>query len=86
MKEIARPFMPPRPSDVPPEPDYSTPGALEQLARQAGLTPEAAFDNSWAYEFTDEATMRRALVAPAGLAVLVGAERSSSSRTPCRPD
>jgi SAM-dependent methyltransferase len=75
MKEIARPFMPPRPADAPPEPDYSRPGVLEQLASQAGLTPDTAFDTVWAFEFPDEATMRRALVAPAGLAVLVGAER-----------
>jgi SAM-dependent methyltransferase len=75
MKEIARPFMPPRPSDAPPEPDYSQPGVLEELASQAGLTPDAAFDSSWAFAFPDEATMRRALIAPAGLALLVGAER-----------
>jgi SAM-dependent methyltransferase len=75
MKEVARPFMPPRRSDAPPEPDYSRPGVLEELAGQAGLTPEAAFDTSWAFVFADEATMHRALVAPAGLALLVGAER-----------
>ena len=64
-----------RPTDAPPEPDYSQPGVLEDLATQAGLAPQDAFDTSWAFEFPDEATMRRALVAPAGLAVLVGAER-----------
>jgi len=74
MKEIARPFMPPRPSDAPPEPDYSKPGALEELVSQAGLAPETTFDRSWAFEFADEATMHRALVAPAGLALLVGRE------------
>jgi hypothetical protein len=30
------------------------------------------FDSTWAYEFPDEDTVRRALVAPAGIAVLVG--------------
>jgi SAM-dependent methyltransferase len=75
MKEIARPFMPPRPADAPPEPDYSQPGVLEELATQAGLTPHDAFDTSWAFEFPDEHTMRRALVAPAGLALLVGPDR-----------
>src|SRR5262245_2569567 len=29
MKEIARPFMPPRPPDAPPDPDLSQPGMLE---------------------------------------------------------
>jgi SAM-dependent methyltransferase len=75
MKEIARPFFPPRPAGAPPEPDYSEPGVLEDIATRAGLEPEQAFDVSWAYEFPDEPTLRRALVAPAGLALLVGPER-----------
>jgi SAM-dependent methyltransferase len=77
MKEIARPFMPPRPADAPAEPDYSQRGVLEDLATQAGLTPQEAFDTSWAFEFPNEETMRRALVAPAGLALLVGPDREN---------
>jgi hypothetical protein len=50
---------------------------LEDLATQAGLTPQEAFDTSWAFEFPDEETMRRALVAPAGLALLVGPDREN---------
>jgi SAM-dependent methyltransferase len=42
MKVIARPFLPPRPPDAPPDPDLSQPGALEVLASQAGLTPSAS--------------------------------------------
>jgi len=75
MKQIVRPFMPPRPADAPPEPDYSEPGVLEDLATQAGLTPESAFDTTWAYEYPDADTLRRALIAPAGIAVLVGPDR-----------
>jgi hypothetical protein len=75
MKRIARPFLPPRPADAPPEPDYSQPGVLEDIATHAGLAPELAFDARWSFEFPDEETMTRALIAPAGLAVLVGAER-----------
>jgi SAM-dependent methyltransferase len=75
MKAIVRPFMPPRPADAPPEPDYSQAGVLEDIAIRAGLTPDSAFDASWAYEFPDAQTLRRALVAPAGIALLVGAER-----------
>src|SRR6201997_5632071 len=74
MKEVARPFMPPRPADAPAEPDYSKPGGLEDLAPQAGLTPESAFDTTWAFRYLDEDTLRRALIAPAGIAVLVGAD------------
>ena len=75
MKTIARPFLPPRPPDAPPDPDLSQPGALEGLAAQAGLTPESVFDTTWAYEYPDEETLGRALLAPAGLAALAGPER-----------
>jgi SAM-dependent methyltransferase len=75
MKAIARPFFPPRPQDAPPEPDLSRPGALEALAREAGLTPEVTYDTTWAYEFPDEETLGRAMVAPAGIAEVVGADR-----------
>jgi SAM-dependent methyltransferase len=75
MKQIVRPFMPPRPADAPPEPDYSAPGVLEAIAARAGLEPESSFDTTWSYEYPDADTLRRALVAPAGIAVLVGPER-----------
>lgn len=75
MKEIARPFFPPRPPDAPADPDFSQPGALEALAAAGGLTPEDSFTATWAYSFPDEETLSRALVAPAGVAILVGPER-----------
>jgi SAM-dependent methyltransferase len=75
MKQIARPFMPARPADAPTEPDYCAPGVLEGIATRAGLTPEHAFDTGWAFQFPDDETLTRALMAPAGLAELVGRER-----------
>jgi SAM-dependent methyltransferase len=75
VKQIIRPFFPPRPADAPAEPDYSEPGVLEELATRAGLAPAEAFDTSWDLEYPDEETLGRALVAPAGIAVLVGPER-----------
>ena len=80
MKEIARPFFPPRPSDAPPEPDYSRPGVLEALATRAGLEPQRTFDTTWATVYPDAETLGRALVAPAGIAALVGRERESEVR------
>lgn len=77
MKEIARPFFPPRPADAPAEPDYWKPGVLEDIAERAGVRPEQAFDVQMAFEFPDEATLRRALVAPAGIALIVGPEREA---------
>jgi hypothetical protein len=75
MKQIIRPFMPPRPAGAPAEPDYSAPGVLEDIATRAGLTPEQAFDTAWPVRYRDEDTLRRALVAPAGIAVLVGPDQ-----------
>jgi SAM-dependent methyltransferase len=74
MKQLARPFLPPRPPDAPPDPDLSEPGALQALAIQAGLTPESEFDIVWASEYPDAETLGRALVAVAGLATLAGPE------------
>jgi SAM-dependent methyltransferase len=75
MKQVARPFLPPRPPDAPPDPDLSQPGLLHELATSAGLSPKEEFDTSWAFEYPDDVTLGRALVAVAGLAVLAGPER-----------
>ncbi len=72
LKEMLRPHMPPRPADAPPEPDYSVPGVLEDIATTAGLAPEQAFDVTWSFDYPDEETVRRALVAPMGIALLLG--------------
>lgn len=75
VKAVIRPYFPPRPADAPAEPDYAAPGVLEDIAARAGLEPESTFDTTWAYVFEDAATVRRAMVAPAGLALLVGPDR-----------
>jgi SAM-dependent methyltransferase len=75
MKQIARPFFPPRPPDAPPDPDLSQPGLLRTLAAKAGLTPVDEVETMWAYAFPDETTLGRALLAPAGLALLAGPDR-----------
>ena len=72
LKEMLRPYMPPRPVDAPAEPDYSRPGVLEEIATKAGLIPEHAFDVTWSYDYPDEETVSRALVAPMGIALLLG--------------
>jgi SAM-dependent methyltransferase len=75
MKQVARPFFPPRPPDAPADPDLTAPGVLRGLAVAAGLTPEEEFDETWELEFPDVATLERAMVAVAGLAEIVGPER-----------
>jgi SAM-dependent methyltransferase len=81
MKVIARPFLPPRPPGAPSAPELWRPGALEELAGQAGLTPEAVFDAAWAYEYPDEDTLGRAMLAPAGLGSIVGPAREDELRS-----
>jgi SAM-dependent methyltransferase len=72
MKRLIRPFLPSRPAGAPAEPDYSTPGVLEELASRAGLAPENTFDTSWPTEYPDRETLGRAMVAVAGINLLVG--------------
>lgn len=93
MKHVARPFLPPRPPEAPADPDLSQPGLLEDLAKQAGLTPESEFDITWAFEYRDAEALGRALVAVAGLATLAGPDREHELRaaivdglTPYRAD
>ena len=81
MKQIARPFLPPRPPGAPPDPDFSQPGALEALAFEAGLTPGSEFATSWAFEYPDAETLGRAMVAVAGLAEIVGPEHEGDLKT-----
>jgi SAM-dependent methyltransferase len=44
------------------------PGALEDLAHAAGLTPDESFDLTWAYTFDDEAAMVRGMCSAAPIA------------------
>jgi SAM-dependent methyltransferase len=80
MMKIAHRFLPPRPPDAPPEPELWRPGVLEEMATEAGLRPGEAFDVTWAYEYPDAETLGRAMLAPAGIAALVGPEREAEVR------
>jgi SAM-dependent methyltransferase len=80
MKQVARPFLPPRPADAAPDPDFSQPGVLPGLASQAGLTPEREFDVTWTIDYPDAETLGRAEAAVACLAILVGPDREEEFR------
>jgi SAM-dependent methyltransferase len=69
MKAAVTPFVPGGP-DVRTPPDFWKPGVLERMATEAGLEPGSAFDTSWAYEYTDEGSLLRGMLAAAGLAVV----------------
>jgi len=81
MKQIARPFLPPRPPDAPPDPDLSQPGALRSLVAAAGLTPENESDTVWTLEYPNAETLGRAMLAVAGLALIAGPEREDELAT-----
>jgi SAM-dependent methyltransferase len=68
MKEAIAPFAPPPPPGTPAPPSLWKPGVLEEIARSAGLAPVEAFDLRYAFDFPDEATLARRLLAP-GLVV-----------------
>jgi SAM-dependent methyltransferase len=93
MKAVLARFRPPPP---PGRLDPSTlwqPGVLEELAVRAGLVPDTAFDDRWAYEFADDAHLARAMMSAGGFGAIVG-ERQEEARDaileallPCRtPD
>jgi hypothetical protein len=50
------------------------------IAAEAGLTPKTSFDLSYAFEYTDEETLTRLLLAPAGIAKLVGPSREQEAK------
>lgn len=68
---------PPGPSNVP---ALWQPGTAEQIAREGDLEPIEAFEISWGYEYKDEEEAGRALIAPMGLAAIVGPEREPAVR------
>jgi SAM-dependent methyltransferase len=79
MKAVLARFRPPPP---PGRLDPSTlwqPGVLEDLATQAGLVPDTAFDDRWAYEFADEESMSRAMLSAGGFGAIVG-DRQDEAR------
>jgi SAM-dependent methyltransferase len=79
-KQVARRYLPPPPPDAPPPPKLWEPGVLEELASEAGLTPESTFDTSYAFEYRDEQTLARLLTAPMGIGALAGPEREDTLR------
>jgi SAM-dependent methyltransferase len=81
MKRVVRRFMPKPPPDAPPPPELWQAGVLEAIATEAGLTPETTFETRWAFEFPDDEALGRSMMAPAGIAELVGPEREPAVRS-----
>jgi SAM-dependent methyltransferase len=79
MKAVLARFRPPPPPGRIDPATLWQPGVLEELAVQAGLIPDSAFDHRWAYEFADEASMSRAMLSAGGFGAIVG-DRKDEAR------
>jgi SAM-dependent methyltransferase len=67
LRAIGRLRPAPAPGTPPPVP-LSQPGVLEKIGAEAGLTPQGAFDFSYAFEYPDQQTLVRLLLSPGGVA------------------
>lgn len=94
-KEVARAYAPPPSGEMQPAPPpFWQPGVLESIASEAGLAPGDSFTLRYAFEYEDAETLGRELMAPMGLAELVGPDHEDEVRArivdvlaPCRqPD
>ena len=80
MKDVLARFTPPRrPGGIDPTTLWQG-GVLEDLATQAGLLPDCAFDLQWAYEFADEAELVRAMTSAGGFGAILGADQQQAAR------
>jgi SAM-dependent methyltransferase len=79
MKSVLARFRPPPPADRLDPSTLWRPGVLEDLAVQAGLIPDAAFDDRFAYEYADEESMSRAMLSAGGFGAIVG-DRQDEAR------
>jgi len=79
MKAVLARFRPPPPADRLDPSTLWKPGVLEDLAAQAGLIPDAAFDDRFAYEYADEESMSRAMLSAGGFGAIVG-DRQDEAR------
>jgi SAM-dependent methyltransferase len=81
MKNALATLVPAPEPNAPTTPALWEPGVLEGIATQAGLSPTETFDVSWAYEFADEASLARAMLAPGLIVDLIHAVGEESVRS-----
>jgi SAM-dependent methyltransferase len=73
LKQAMAALVPAPDAGAPASPALWEPGVLEAVAAEAGLAPQSAFDLSWAYEFPDEDTLGRAMLAPGNVVGVIEA-------------
>jgi SAM-dependent methyltransferase len=80
MKQAVTPFLPGAPAGDRRPPEHWKPGVLEAMAAEAGLTPASTFDTSWSFEYDDEETLARALLAAGGIGERIGPSQEHEAR------
>jgi len=80
MKVVARRFFPPPPADTLEPPKLWQPGVLEEIAAEAGMTPEAAFDLAYAFQYSDEEALGRLMLAHGEIGAAAGPDREDALR------
>jgi SAM-dependent methyltransferase len=80
MKNALATLVPAPEPNAPRPPALWEPGVLEGIATQAELSPKEVFDVSWAYEFPDETSLTRAMLAPGLIIDLIRAAGEEAVR------
>ena len=73
MKQAVFPLGAPPQRDAAQPPPLWEPGVLEAIASEAGLAPASAFDLSYAFEYRDDETLVRRMLAPAPVVAAIEA-------------
>jgi SAM-dependent methyltransferase len=63
---------------------YWRPGIVEELAAEAGLNVEHAFDSTWAYTYPDEDSLLDHMLAAGGAGFIAGPDRVGEMRAAIR--
>ena len=79
MKAVLAQFTPPPPPGRIDPTELWRHGVLQELAMQAGLAPERAFNIEWAYEFENDTELAQAMMSAGGFGAIVG-DRQEAAR------
>jgi len=80
MKPVVAPYMPSPPPGAPSPPPLWQPGLLEEIAGEAGLTADAAFDVRYPFEYRDDDELTRGILSAGGVGAAAGPDNEKELR------